>query len=152
MKIYGVLKDSFFQRKPWFMPSKLWRVVTSRANPRTPEQMVAYFNEVFTQGVYVGENVPGDINPEDRIVLLYRDAIGLGYAALELKLSFKGQIEVLTGRRRHFRLTYGHWFLLLVKRFLELSFLVEIILTPFILVYALLGSVVDAFAKKDAQK
>lgn len=143
MKIYGVFHESFFKQKPWFMPGKLWRVVCNRANPRTEEQMRAFFKEKFPDGIFNSGDIPTSMQSEDRLVLVYPDSIGLGYGSAELGVVFARHVEFINGRRRHVHLTLGHWVLLLFKRFLSITFLPEIIFIPFILVYALICSILD---------
>lgn len=143
MKIYGVLRNDFFRHKPWFMPERLWRVVCNRANPRPDLYMKDLFLEHFPDGIFSDDALPKNMQAEDRLVLLYPDAIGIGYSLLEIRAFASHQLEVLNGRRRHFRLTYGHWILLMSKRFLEVSFLPELILMPVIVVYACFCSFID---------
>ncbi len=136
MKIYGIHHRRFFNDRPWYMPRMLWRVVVNRANPRSEDYMKALFAEKFPDGIYLGDSFPEAAVPEDRIVLLYADANGMGYGGIELKCFFGHQVETINGRRRHVHLTYGHWALLMVKRFLEKSILPELIVTPFVFITA----------------
>ncbi len=144
MKIHGVFRETFFKQKPWFMPGKLWRVVCNRANPRTEEQMRVIFMEKFPDGIFYVGDMPVSMQSEDRLVLIYPDSIGLGYASTEFGPLLARHVEFINGRRRHVHLTLGHWGLLLLKRFLSITFLPEIIFFPFILTYALACSVLDS--------
>jgi hypothetical protein len=91
------------------------RTLREKANPRPPEYMRALFAERHPDGEVVSE-VPADAS---EIVLLYPDAIGLGFAGIERRLSRDVSVGVLNGRRREFVLDRRTRTALLVRRVLE---------------------------------
>jgi hypothetical protein len=74
-----------------------------------------------------------------KCILLYPDAIGLGWGRFEKRYMQKySEIKVLNGRGRSFDLTYKVRSKFLFLRLLEVTFLPEIIFAPVLL---LLGTV-----------
>lgn len=115
------------------MPRKLHEVVCLRANPRSEEYMKRLAHEMYPHAEFVTE-IPDFTGAE--IVLLYPDSIGLGFGGVERLLKSKNQnLVVLNGRRRTFNLTFAVHKNLLLLRFLEITFLPEILSTPFVLLY-----------------
>jgi hypothetical protein len=113
-----------------------------KANPRDELYMNILFDEHFpgAQLVYPQKDLAWDRNlaEADSIVLLYPDAIGLGYSKIE-KLVFKkkresASVNVLNGRRRLFALTPSMLWKLRWRRFLE-RFMVCEFLFMFIFVF-----------------
>jgi hypothetical protein len=102
----------------------LRRSLAWRANPREPEYMRALFGERFPDGRIV-ERVD-ELHGADRIVLLYPDANGIGFGALERKLP-ETDVVVLNGRRRQFALTARTRRALRLRRALELSYAGELL-------------------------
>ncbi len=141
MKTYALFNGSFFKRKPWWMPEKLYRVVCQRSNPRSKEYMLKLLQENFPDAELIDWEQP---RYPGKIILLYPDSIGLGWGKIENRL--KAQIQpltVLNGRRRVFELTPSVHRQLLFRRFLEMIFLPEILLTPFILLYGVFITIKD---------
>ncbi|HCU07006.1 MAG TPA: glycine/betaine ABC transporter permease [Holosporales bacterium] len=134
MKTYALFDDSFFTHNPWWMPVKLYRVVCQRSNPRSKEYMITLLQEKFPGAELADSNQLDHLH--GKIILLYTDAIGLGFRTIEKKLKTqKLNIRVLNGRKRDFELTSCVHRRLLIHRFLEITFLPEILLTPFVLLY-----------------
>ncbi|HQS83352.1 MAG: glycine/betaine ABC transporter permease [Alphaproteobacteria bacterium 16-39-46] len=134
---YALFDDYFFTQKPWWLPLKLYQVVCNRSNPRSKEDLINFLKFSFPKAQLVDiNNIPENVK---EVILLYPDAIGLGYCSLEKKCFKKFKtIKVLTGRNRSFNLTYTKRASLLLRRFLEISFLSELLFAPFLL---LIGSI-----------
>ncbi len=132
MKTYAFFDNSFFMQKPWWLPIKLYSVICQRSNPRTQEYMLALLREKFPAAELISE---GDSYQMGRIILLYPDAIGLGWGKLEKKYikKFK-EVNVLNGRKQCFPLTSMVRNKLLFRRMLEITFLPEFIFAPCLLV------------------
>ena len=144
MKTYAIFDDSFFQNKPWWMPKKLHNVVSIRANPRSQEYMLELLQEHFPEATIIDIDSPHE---NGQLFLLYPDSIGLGWGVLERKLlkNFK-DIKVLNGRKRSFPFKSLIQFNLILRRFLEITFLPEIVLAPFLVMYGALLAVKDRIA------
>src|SRR4029450_10202054 len=89
------------------------RAIWSKANPRNESYMLALFAERYPEGTFLNIDQTVDWRKQtgeaDKIILLYPDSIGLGFAAIEseiarLKKPWAG-VRVLNGRRRDFLLT-----------------------------------------------
>ena len=80
MKTYAIFNDSFFQKKPGWMPERLYCVVCQRSNSRSKEYMLTLLREKFPGAELIDLEQP---RPPGRIVLLYPDAIGLGWGKIE---------------------------------------------------------------------
>ena len=86
------------------------RGVRFKANPRDVTYMRALFHEHWPEGLFVDANSDHAwaeiLDAADHIVLLYPDAIGVGFAALErhVRTASPDTIEVLNGRGRRFAL------------------------------------------------
>ncbi len=79
-----------------------------------------------------------------QLVLLYPDAIGLGWSPLERALRRRfNNVKVLNGRKRFFQLDGKELIQLRVRRFLEITFLPEIIFAPFLLIYGTVLTIKD---------
>lgn len=111
------------------------RVLLEKSNPRSPQYMARLFAARFPDGRVVESAVEatGDV------VLLYPDAIGLGWERIERELGSATSIRVLNGRGREFSLDRRARRALKVRRLLERSFVVEaallaagIVATPFL--------------------
>lgn len=143
MKTYALFDDSFFKIKPRWMPEKLYRVVCQRANPRSKEYMLNLLHDKFPGIELIDLKQP---RAPGKIILLYPDSIGLGWGKIENSLKIQTQdIAVLNGRKRVFELTPSTRKTLLFRRFLEMTFLPEILLTPFILLYGISIAIKDKF-------
>lgn len=144
VKKYALFNESFFKNKPWWIPGKLHNVVCLRANPRSKEYMIQLLNNIFPDAQLI-EDIPKDINGQ--LILLYPDAIGLGCGRIEKIVNgrFKDVI-VLNGRKRSFILNTQTRFKLLLKRFLEVTFLPELIASPFLIVLCVVLCIKDKLA------
>ncbi len=143
MKTYALFNDSFFKEKPWWMPQKLYRVVCHRSNPRSKEYMLDLLREKFPDAEIVDIN---QTRSPGKIILLYPDAMGLGWGKIENRLKIQTQnITVLNGRKRVFEFTSSVRRMLLLRRFLEMTFLPELLLTPFVLFYGAFVATKDKF-------
>ena len=141
MTTYAILNSAFFATKPSWMPAKLYQAICYRANPRSEQYMINLLAQEFPNTTIVEANaIPADTKT---IVLLYRDAIGIGYSTLEGKLIRNTKLVALTGRRRKFTLTKTQHFKLWIKRILEVTLLPELIFAPILLVGATLLAVKD---------
>jgi len=129
-----------FRRARWY-----------KANPRGRDYMKALFTEYFGDGVFVDVAEPGDwraaLTEADEIVLLYPDAVGLGFARTErsiLRLRRPIQdIRVLNGRRRSFRLDRATRRQLQWRRLLERWMLGELVCMPVFVGVALVLAAYD---------
>ncbi|WP_235075736.1 glycine/betaine ABC transporter permease [Holospora undulata] len=124
------------------MPQKLYRIVCHRSNPRSKEYMLDLLREKFPDAEIVDIN---QTRSPGKIILLYPDSIGLGWRKIESRLIHKHEVEVLNGRRRVFEFTPSVRRMLLLRRFLEMTFLPEILLTPFVLFYGAFVATKDKF-------
>ncbi|GAJ46482.1 hypothetical protein HE1_00817 [Holospora elegans E1] len=143
MKTYALFDDSFFKIKPRWIPEKLYRVVCQRSNPRSKEYMINLLHENFPEAELIELE---QLHFPAKIILLYPDATGLGWSKIETRLKTQTQdITVLNGRKRVFELTPSTRKTLLFRRFLEMTFLPEILLTPLILFYGISIAIKDKF-------
>jgi hypothetical protein len=97
------------------------QTLLNKANPRSPLYMRDLFAERCPQGE-IADNVPA---AADEIVLLYPDAIGLGFGALERRLPPGVPVRILNGRRREFALDPRTRRALRLRRALERTMLGE---------------------------
>jgi len=133
MTTSAIFNNNFFKIKQWWMPVKLYRVICDRANARTEEYMLKLLAERYPEAkLYDLDSLPSGV---EHLILLYPDAIGLGWGATE-KICVKkvARISVLNGRKREFRLGYKSRLNLKIKRILEIIFIPEIMLAPVLLV------------------
>lgn len=120
-------------------PLALYRyAVWYKANPRNGAYLRALAQEHYPDAEWVSTaeqpDWAGRIAEADTIVLLYPDAIGLGFASIERsvmahKRDWSG-VEVLNGRRRKFRLNGATRAGLRLRRLLEWSMLPELLFLP----------------------
>ena len=134
-------------------PRQLYRrAVWFKSNPRNAAYMKQLLNETWPGARFVDvaaepawQKEAGDC---ETLVLLYPDAIGLGFGAIERKVrrARKGRetAQVLTGRRRRFALTRAVRRGLLMRRLLERTMLGEllfgivfVVTTPLLLTFDL---------------
>jgi hypothetical protein len=101
-------------------------MVEFKANPRDESYMRELFAERYPDGRVGG---PGDVAGADRIVLLYPDAIGLGWGQVErgvIRQAAPGtELRVLNGRRRDFVLGRGIRRRLRLRRMFETALVGE---------------------------
>jgi hypothetical protein len=130
----GILHDPWPQRRDR-QPRRYRKMVEFKANPRDEAYMRALFAERYPDGC-IGE--AGEATTADRVVLLYPDAIGIGWAAVERRVRAaarpSAEIRVLNGRRRDFALNRRTYRTLAVRRVLESALLGEAVLTAIFLV------------------
>jgi hypothetical protein len=132
-------------------PRRLYRrALWYKANPRPPAYMESLFCERYPEGVLTrtdGSAPPPEIQEAERVVLLYPDAIGLGFGSLERRLERRtgADVRVLNGRRRDFVLGGSMRARLAVRRLLErsmapeaMSLLLLALATPVLLAFDLL--------------
>lgn len=124
------------------------KMVWFKANPRNEDYMKLLFFKCCTGGDYV--NVDKDpewnkrVTSADQLILLYPDAIGLGFRQIESQaFKFKQpwvSVHAINGRRRKFLLTRSTLWRLYLRRFLErwmigemMATLLFLILTPILI-------------------
>jgi hypothetical protein len=122
-----------------------------KANPRSADYMRALQRERLPDAEWVDAAEHADwierLGEADTIVLLYPDAIGLGFGAIErsiLRRYRNAAVEVLNGRRRAFVLTGAARVRLRVRRLLEWSMLPELMVLPVFVVVTPLLWTIDA--------
>jgi len=131
------------KRPPRTRPLAQYRyAVWYKANPRSTGYMRAVQQERFPAAEWVEagaeSNWLGRVAQADTVVLLYPDAIGLGFGAIERRvLSRKAKsatVEILNGRRRRFKLTAATRWRLRLRRLLEWTMLPEMAFIPVFIV------------------
>ena len=133
-------------------PGALWRkAVWFKANPRSADYMRARLEERCPGAQFIelfaGQDFHATLAGAERVILLYPDAIGLGFSRLERYVLARvpdAAVLVLNGRRRFFVLDRGTRRRLLVRRALEQTMLIEclaglamLIATPILLAFDL---------------
>lgn len=143
MENYAIFDQQFFISKPAWMPQKLYEVVCHRSNPRSAKYMETILRKSFSNAKLIS---PREIpHGADRYILLYPDAIGLGWSHVEKRvLGSNVPVTVINGRGRSFELTSFRRQKLQFRRLLESTFLPEIILTPFIVIVGAALSIWDS--------
>lgn len=129
-------------------PYLLWRKAQwFKANPRSASYMRSCLSETWPEAEFVDTDSdpswPKKISGAAQIVLLYPDAIGVGFGSFERQvrgLAPRAIVQVLNGRRRVFLLDGAARRALRVRRFLERTMLLEfvvggifLVLTPVLL-------------------
>ncbi|MGA2462951.1 MAG: hypothetical protein ABSH06_01165 [Thermodesulfobacteriota bacterium] len=133
------------QGTPWELQRK---VVWRKANPRSEDYMKTLFFNHWPKGDYINADKDPNwflwVSSADQVVLLYPDAIGLGFRHIESQV-FKLKktlisVHVLNGRRREFILDHPTRWHLYLRRFLErgmfgeaLTVLIFLMITPVLL-------------------
>ncbi|MDP2430939.1 MAG: glycine/betaine ABC transporter permease [Pseudomonadota bacterium] len=134
-------------------PARLYRyAIWYKANPRSAEYMKNLLGEHFPESEWINTadqlDWQSSIGNADEVVLLYPDAIGLGFSAMERiilkhKKTWAG-VTVLNGRGRQFRQNGATRLGLRSRRLLEWTMLPEMIflalfllLTPILWVFDL---------------
>lgn len=146
MKTIAIFYNSFFEKKSWWLPSKLHRAIYNRANPRTKKYMESLLKKKFPETKLYLKNELNSLDHIDKIILLYPDSIGLGWGTIENKIhKICKNITVLNGRGRNFSLDIKTIIELKIKRFLEISFILEIVTSPFLIIYGALLAIKDKF-------
>jgi hypothetical protein len=126
------------------------RAVVWKANPRSPQYMRERFAEAAPDGTLVdaGPGLADAVRGAERVLLLYPDAIGLGWGRIERTVlaakAAGGGIEVLNGRRRRFGFDARTRRALRVRRVLERTMLAELLAAPVIVGLAPLLWLADA--------
>jgi hypothetical protein len=147
MSVVGVLhypwgEDFGYQALPRKRPRRIYRrTLWWKANPRHPEYMRALFAERYPDGkLHEGAQPP----LAETTVLLYPDAIGLGFGALERSLRGRREVRVLNGRRRDFALDRPTLRALRARRLLERTMLFEVVALPLFVALAVPMWIFDA--------
>lgn len=142
METYALFNNEFYKKRPWWMPLCLYGVVCQRANPRSREYMLRLLNAKFPQAILVEEENLPDIT--ENLILLYPDSIGIGEGVREKKLLKKiKHINILNGRQRYFPLTKKTRSKLLFKRFLETTFIAELLIAPILVLISIAYAIKD---------
>lgn len=115
-------------------PLQLWRkAIWFRANPRDPGYMRARLQETWpgARCLEVTERLDAAALGDTReIVLLYPDAIGLGWGRIERQLATVAPhavLQALNGRRQRMLLDPATRRALRLRRFLERTFVIELV-------------------------
>lgn len=133
-------------------PLQMFRyAVWFKANPRDAAYMQQLLGERFPNAEFVDvdhhANWRDAAAGADTLVLLYPDAIGLGFSSLERKVGRISKAEaivrVLNGRRRDFALDGATMRALRLRRIIERSMLGEILFMPVFLCLTPLLLLVD---------
>lgn len=119
-------------------PAGLFRyAVWYKANPRSPDYLRALLEERFPGAEWIDTADPEwmrRLAQADRVVLLYPDAIGLGFSAVERAVQANKKtwaaVTVLNGRRRAFLLNGATRRGLRLRRLLEWTMLPELVFLP----------------------
>jgi hypothetical protein len=123
-----------------------------KANPRSAAYMRALQQDRFPEAEWVDTVTDLDwanrVSQVDMVVLLYPDAIGLGFGHLEHTM-FKHKprwatVKVLNGRRRDFLLNSATRLGLRLRRLLEWTMLPEILFIPIFVILTSLLWTIDA--------
>ena len=120
------------------VPQMFRYAVWFKANPRDAAYMQQLLGERSPGAEFVNVDQRADWRDAaagaDTIVLLYPDAIGLGFAPLERKIAHTKKagavVRVINGRRRDFAWNGATRFALRVRRIIERTMLGEIIFVP----------------------
>jgi hypothetical protein len=117
-------------------PLKMYHwAVWYKANPRGEGYLRALFKGHYPEGEFINIENENDWNATvvqaDEVVLLYPDAIGLGFTRLEreVKRQLKpwAGLRVINGRRRNFRLGASTLLGLRLRRIVERAMLGEVL-------------------------
>lgn len=132
----------------WRNPFSLWtKAVWYKANPRSADYMKVILAERYPQAAFldIGSDplAPGPLKDASKVILLYPDAIGLGFTPVERDIARHAPqtpVEILNGRRRQFAFDDESRRALRFRRLLEWTMLVEcvtgiviLLATPFLL-------------------
>lgn len=131
--------QSALERPDRRSPAALYRyAVWYKANPRSAEYMRSLLAERYPDAEWTSTTEhadwPARVAQADNVVLLYPDAIGLGFAPIERAMLANKRrwagVTVLNGRRREFLLNGATRLGLRLRRFLEWSMLPELLFLP----------------------
>ena len=127
---------------------RYWRGVIHKANPRSAQYMHDLFAELAPDGRLVpeGPDLASALSGAERVILLYPDAIGLGWGPVErtVRRVAPASTEVLNGRRRHFALDEATRRSLWVRRTLERTMLGELVMASLLVGLAAVLWPIDA--------
>lgn len=135
----GVLHNPWVKRRGG--PLRRYHTMLElKANPRDEHYLRELFAERYPDGRVGGSE---SISDADRVVLLYADAIGLGWGGVERSIRRRApqgaELRVLNGRRRDFALDAGMRRGLQLRRIMERTLAGEafftlafLALTPFL--------------------
>lgn len=138
-KTLGIYYDFWSQKNehtPWGI---YWKGLKHKSNPRTRQYMEKLLIDKFP-GAKIYEVKPNELIPQsliassDQVVLLYPDAIGLGFRKIEKSLQLSRSPAVLNGRKRCFNLDTKTKVRLYYRRFLARTMLPEMLFTLLFLV------------------
>jgi hypothetical protein len=145
------------ERPPHHKPLELYRyAVWYKANPRPVDYMRALQQECLPDAEWIDAGDQADwserVSDADKIFLLYSDAIGLGFGAVERSVAQHkrrwANVEVLNGRRRTFRLNSATRVGLRLRRLLEWSMLPELLFLPVFVIVTPLLLAIDAVRRR----
>lgn len=134
--------EFYVYRRPGRQPLAMYRwALWYKANPRSADYMRALFAERYPDGVFVDVAQAPDwrakLHGADTVVLLYPDAIGLGWyhieSAVRREKAAWAATRVLNGRRRDFLLNCTSRAGLGFRRLAEHSMLGELLALPLFL-------------------
>jgi hypothetical protein len=140
------------ERPPGRSPAALYRfAVWYKANPRSEDYMRALLAERLPEAAWVSIEQDADwperVAVADQVVLLYPDAIGLGFGAVERTLMARKRpwagVVALNGRHRKFLLNGATRRALMLRRLLEWTMLPELLFLPMFVVLTPLLWAVD---------
>ena len=136
-------------------PLLKWKkAIWFKSNPRPVEYMKREFHERWPAGVFVNAGTNANWRKElgmaKEVVLLYPDAIGLGYMPLERAVKSKSgcEVTVLNGRKRLFPFSGEARRALYWRRFLQYSMAPEILITVIFVILSPVFWVADLFRVK----
>lgn len=123
-----------------------------KSNPRGADYMRALLRERYPDApmfdVRTGADWQAAVAQAKRVVILFPDAIGLGFSPLEREVAARrctfATIEVLNGRRRQFRLNGATRLGLRLRRAIEWSMLGEFLFLPVFLIATPVLLAIDA--------
>lgn len=131
-------------------PRQLYRrAVWFKSNPRSAADMERLFHETWAEGHFINVSESQAWRREaadcETLVLLYPDAIGLGFGAIERKIRAANrgtrEVLVLNGRKRNFSFTPATRGSLWLRRMLERTMAGELLFAlPFLIATPLMLS------------
>ena len=154
MTVTGVLFDPWARAASRSLPRPVdvyRRAVAYKANPRPREYMVSLFESTVRAGRLVEADSNGGLSAAlahaERVVLIYPDAIGVGFGRVERRAIAQMPSGVglwaLNGRRRLFELTPRTLRRLRLRRLLEVTMLPEVVATVLLAAVSLPLAAVD---------
>jgi hypothetical protein len=141
------------ERPPRSRPLAQYRyAVWYKSNPRSADYMHSLLRERFPDAAVYDVRKDKDWQTAtaraDRVVILFPDAIGLGFAPLEREVAAHWRtwatVEAMNGRRRHFRLNGATRLGLRLRRAIEWSMLGELLFLPVFVVATPVLLAIDA--------